>query len=148
MSKKPPKQQIHVKATRRRGQSWADFAPIEHLQQHDRKVASLRRAEAVNDASLEVTAKRLVDVFPNLGPHVAIVKAFLDKPANVIHGGNARSKMQERHQKRLRLLKAITLGGETGRNIALVPAPIPATRAECWNTCARKRQTCDAQSRR
>ena len=109
-----PKQLMHAKTSRRQNRYFGDLSP-QDIAQHDRRLAGLRRADAVNDVSLEVTARRLATVFPqeiDAEPYVAVVKAFLDKPANTIHKNRTRSKMQERHQKALRLLHAITLGGE------------------------------------
>ena len=111
---KCPKQLMHAKTTRRQNRYFGDLSP-QDIARHDRRLAGLRRADAVNDVSLEVTARRLATVFPqeiDAEPYVAVVKAFLDKPANTIHKNRTRSKMQERHQKALRLLHAITLGGE------------------------------------
>src|SRR5262249_49010307 len=99
---------------RLQGQYFGHLTP-DDLRRHGHKLADLHRAESVNDGSLEATARRLAIVFPKAidpGPYIAVVKAFLDKPGNTIHKNRTGSKLQERHQKALRLLRAITLGGE------------------------------------
>ena len=110
-----PKQAIHAKTTRRQNRFFGDLTP-QDIARHDCKLADLRRADAVNDISLEATARRLATIFPqevDLGPYITVVKAFLDRPANTIHKLKGRSTRQQRHQVALRLLKAITIEGET-----------------------------------
>ena len=112
---KCPKQLMHAKTTRRQNRYFGDLSP-QDIARHDRRLAGLRRADAVNDVSLEVAARRLATVFPqeiDAEPYVAVVKAFLDKGANTISELPGRSTRQRRHQKALRLLRAITLGGES-----------------------------------
>ena len=111
---KRPKPLMHAKTTRRQQRYFGDLSP-QDFARHDRKLADLRRADAVNDISLEVTARRLATVFPqeiDVEPYIAVVKAFLNRPENTIHKNRTRSKMQERHQKALRLLRETTLGGQ------------------------------------
>ena len=55
---KRQKQLIHAKTTRRQNRYFGDLSP-QDIVRHDRKLADLRRADAVNDVSLEVTARRL-----------------------------------------------------------------------------------------
>ena len=111
---KRPKPLMHAKTTRRQQRYFGDLSP-QDFARHDRKLADLRRADAVNDISLEATARRLATVFPQkLDPesYLKVVRDFLDKAANTISDRPVRSTRQRRHQKALRLLRAITLGGE------------------------------------
>ena len=110
-----PKPLMHAKTTRRQNRFFGDLSPQE-IARHGRKLADLRRADAVNDISLEATARRLATVFPqeiDAEPHLTVVRAFLHRPANTIHTLRGRSTRQRRHQVALRLLRAITIEGET-----------------------------------
>jgi hypothetical protein len=113
MSKRPPPQRIHVKQRRPQGQFFGDLTPSD-LRHHDRKMTALRRAEGINDTSLEVVARRLAGAFPlqlDPEPYRKVISYWLDR------GENARrrnlSKLGKKalsHQKAIAMLHGLLDG--------------------------------------
>ena len=100
-------------AARRPSRFYGHITP-DDLRHHDRKMIAQRRAEGVNDRSLEVVARRLAEAFPqeiDPEPYRKVIRDWLDR------GENARrrnlSKLGKKalsHQKAIALLHGVLDG--------------------------------------